>query len=114
MLEHQDKGTRPRSYTQPRHSKSGGKTQLFEICTVIPPLPFPSPLDRHHPTESLFLFFFSFSVRSEGQLFSDLRDGQTRVQTLRARPRAVQDGVTPVQAHGVVEGGFARFLLLVS
>jgi hypothetical protein len=41
------------------------------------------------------------------QALLNLSDRLRRVQTLRTRPAAVQDGVAPVQAHAVVEGFFA-------
>ena len=50
----------------------------------------------------------------ESQLLPNLGDGQAGVQALGACPRAVQDRVAPVQAHGVVEGGLALLLVFVS
>ena len=40
---------------------------------------------------------------SEGHALLDLSNGKSRVETLRASPAAVQDGVAAVQAHAVVE-----------
>lgn len=50
----------------------------------------------------------------ESQLLLDLRNRQTRVQALGARPRAVHDGVAAVDAHGVIERSLALHLLLVT
>lgn len=44
----------------------------------------------------------------------DLSDRKSRVEALRARPRAVENGVASVQAHAVVEGVLALGLLLVT
>lgn len=64
---------------------------------------------KKHPTPLL-----PDQHRLESQLLLDLRNGQTRVQSLRARPRAVEDGVAAVHAHRVVERGLALHLLLVA
>jgi hypothetical protein len=43
----------------------------------------------------------------EGHGLLELSDGESRVETLRTCPGAVQDGVAAVQGHGVVEGVLA-------
>ncbi len=40
---------------------------------------------------------------SKRHVLLDLLDGLGRIQALGTRPRAVEDGVTPVQTHAVVE-----------
>ena len=54
------------------------------------------------------------NFRLKGHLLLDLRDRQPGIQALRARPRAVQDGVAPVHAHAVVQRLLALLLLLIS
>ena len=48
------------------------------------------------------------------KLLLDLCNGQGRVQTLGAGPRAVQNGVAPVHTHAVVQSRLALGLLLVT
>ena len=54
------------------------------------------------------------TLLSECHTLLDLRDRQCRIQALRARPRAVKNSVTSVQAHAVVERILARKSLLVT
>ena len=63
-----------------------------------------------------FFFFFSFFASQlwSGQLLLDLRNGQCRVQSLRASPRAVENGVATVHTHAVVQSGLALSLLLIT
>jgi hypothetical protein len=64
----------------------------------------------YHPTLS------SLCIASlcESHALLDLRNSQRGVQSLGARPRAVENGVASVQAHAVVQGVLALSLLLVS
>jgi len=55
-----------------------------------------------------------FQHLRERHALLDLRDRQRRVQTLRARPAAVQNGVASVQAHAVVEGVLALVGLFIT
>lgn len=48
------------------------------------------------------------------KLLLDLCNGQGRVQTLGAGPRAVQNGVAPVHTHAVVQSRLALGLLLIT
>jgi len=50
----------------------------------------------------------------KSHLLLDFRNRQARVQALRARPRAVQNGVTSVQTHAVIQSGLTLLLLRVS
>lgn len=50
----------------------------------------------------------------ESHALLDLGNSQSWVQSLGARPRAVENGVASVQAHAVVKGVLALCLLLVS
>jgi hypothetical protein len=51
---------------------------------------------------------------SEGHALLDLGNRKRRVQSLGARPRAVENGVASVQAHAVVKSILALGLLLVT
>ena len=71
----------------------------------------------------MLIVFFSFlsgsfgypsSCLSESHALLDLSNRQRRVQTLRACPRAVENGVASVQAHAVVQGVLAFGLLLIT
>lgn len=50
----------------------------------------------------------------EGHRLLNLRNRQCRVQSLGTRPRAVQNGMTPVQTHTIVESILPLFGLLIS
>jgi hypothetical protein len=56
----------------------------------------------------------SIACLRESHALLDLRNSQRGVQSLGARPRAVENGVASVQAHAVVQGVLALGLLLVS
>jgi hypothetical protein len=56
----------------------------------------------------------NFSQPLQRELLLDLGNGETRVKTLRAGSRAVENGVASVQAHRVVERGLALSNLLVT
>ncbi len=51
---------------------------------------------------------------SQSHRLLDLRNRLARIQTLGARPRAVEDGVAPVQTHAVVQHLLALGLVLVA
>jgi hypothetical protein len=57
--------------------------------------------------------FSLFRALRNGQLLLDIRDSKSWIQALGARTRAVQDGVTTVHAHAVIEGVQALSRLLV-
>lgn len=50
----------------------------------------------------------------KSHLLLDLRDSSTGVQSLRARPRAVQNSVASVQAHAVIQLRLSLLGLLIS
>jgi len=50
----------------------------------------------------------------ESHLLLDLRNRQTWVQALRTSPRAVQNSMTPVQTHAIIQRRLSLLLLLVS
>jgi hypothetical protein len=52
--------------------------------------------------------------RLKGKLLLDLRDGETGIQAFRTRPRAIEDSMTAIDAHGVVERGLTLLLLLIA
>jgi hypothetical protein len=66
------------------------------------------------PIHQLLAIYQYTHLSGESHALLDLRNGQSGVQSLRARPRAVQDGVASVQAHAVVEGVLALGGLLVT
>lgn len=53
------------------------------------------------------------TTSSKSHTLLNLRNSQRRVQALRARPRAVENSMAPVQAHAVVELVLALLRLLV-
>lgn len=68
---------------------------------------------RPNPINSFFNSR-SLSPHSKRHLLLDLGNGQTRVEPLGARPRAVENRVAAVQAHRVVEGVLALLVALVA
>lgn len=70
------------------------------INILTPPIPHP-PFPR-------------LTLHLKGQLLLDLRNRQSGVQPLGARPRAVQNRVASVQAHAIVQRRLSLFLLLVT
>lgn len=50
----------------------------------------------------------------KSHLLLDLRNRQTRVQALRTSPRAVQNSMTPVQTHAIIQRRLSLLLLLIS
>jgi hypothetical protein len=50
----------------------------------------------------------------ESHLLLDLRDRQPWVQALRTSPRAVQNSMTPIQTHTVIQRRLSLLLLLIS
>ena len=50
----------------------------------------------------------------ESHLLLDFRNRQTRIQTLRARPRAIQNSMAPIQTHTIIQRSLALLFLLIS
>jgi hypothetical protein len=67
-------------------------------------------ISKSHP---LLSFFTNYHL-GEGHALLDLGNRQRGVQSLGARPRAVENGVAAVQTHAVVEGVLALSHLLVT
>ena len=50
----------------------------------------------------------------ESHLLLDLRNRQPRIQPLRTSPRAIQNSMTPIQTHTVIQRRLPLLLLLIS
>ena len=60
--------------------------------------------ESNHFISDLTFFLKTVDGRSsKGHALLDLSDSQRRVQTLGARPGAVENGVTAVKTHAIVE-----------
>lgn len=78
-------------------------------------MPHRYPLVPHSNRNQKCNYFRSQIARlRESHALLDLGDGQRRVEALRARPRAVENGVATVQAHAVVQSIPALSELLVT
>ena len=84
------------------------------VCTdkrlaTMPPREPPHEIIHFSPSTSSH-----FCLTIERKTLLDLRDRQRRGETLRARPRAIEDRVTPVQRHAIIQGILALLDFLVS
>lgn len=94
-------------------------TSIITTSLSKPSPPAPNHREARLPTHTRpnpINFFNSRSLgpHSKRHLLLDLGNGQTRVEPLGARPRAVENRVAAVQAHRVVEGVLALLVALVA
>jgi hypothetical protein len=82
---------------RPQYHPSAHSPQIFDLrsSSIIQSTGFPNRILKRH-------------------LFLDLRNRQSGVQALGARPRAVEDGVASVQTHAVIQCCLSLLLLRVS
>jgi hypothetical protein len=118
MLQRQLLGVYTKWQNPLRLNQPASCCNLHFNCTLCIPTPSKSNMCHsivyNSPAKDPILPLLQRKRNLESHLLLDFRNGQTWVQALRASPRAVQNSMTPVQTHAVIQRRLSLLLLLIS